>query len=245
MLAQDPWSGVVHDVDEAPDLSEYDRGRTVYDGLGQPLGVFPLIPLIASALPAIASAAKSVIPAITQIIPKVGSMVSNLMPQGGGAPAPMPAQPAPYMPPPGPAPAIVPVPGPVSPTVAPSGPGRIVVVRRPRRRRRKPMVVEDGRTGFLHELPFLPPSWWRARQMMQMRAPGYQRPYPVGWTTPALPYTGMQPRRLYMRCSVWPQRAGLVPQFANQMMPGTPGYPGMPGQPGMGGRRRRRGRRRR
>jgi hypothetical protein len=243
MLAQDPVSGFVHEVDETPDLSEYHVGEVVYDGLGQPLGLFPLIPLIASALPAIASAAKAVLPAVTKIIPKVGSLVSSLVPSGGPMPAPPVVAPAP---------AIVPVPTPVptpvpSTVVAPSGPSQIVVVRRPRRRRRKRMVYEDGRTGFLHELPFLSPPWWRLRQMMQARAPGYQRPYPIGWTTPALPYTGMQPRRLYMRCSVWPQRAGLVPQFANQMVPGTPGYPGYPGQPGagMGGRRRRRGRRRR
>lgn len=34
---------------------------------------------------------------------------------------------------------------------------------------------------------------------------------PVGWTTSALPYTGTAPRRLYLRCSVWPGQAGLVP----------------------------------
>ena len=116
------------------------------------------------------------------------------------------------------------------------------------------MVVEDGRTGYLHELPWMP----QQMQMMAQRNPQW-RGYPVGWVSPVLPYTGMQPRRLYMRCSVWPHRAGLVPQFANQMqpgMPGMPGGPGMPGMPGMpggppgmpgagGGRRRRRGRRRR
>ena len=112
------------------------------------------------------------------------------------------------------------------------------------------MHVEDGRTGFVHEfpgVPFLQP-WWRQQmlarqQMMMRRAPGYYRPPPVGWVTPALPFTGTQPRRLYMRCSVWPAPAGLVPQFATQ--PGQ--YPGAPGaQPGGGGgRRRHRGRRRR
>jgi hypothetical protein len=111
------------------------------------------------------------------------------------------------------------------------------------------MHVEDGRTGFVHEMPMVP--WmnplqqWRQQMLMRQgmlrRAPGYYRPPPVGWVTPALPFTGAQPRRLYMRCSVWPAPAGLVPQFANQ-----PGVPGMPGaQPGGGGRRRHRGRRRR
>jgi hypothetical protein len=116
------------------------------------------------------------------------------------------------------------------------------------------MHVEDGRTGFVHEMPVPPwmPLQWRQqmlmRQRMMGRAPGYHRPPPVGWVTPALPFTGAQPRRLYMRCSVWPAPAGLVPQFANQpgQFPGMPGMPGAPGaQPGRGGRRRRRGRGRR
>ncbi len=53
------------------------------------------------------------------------------------------------------------------------------------------MVVEDGRTGFLHEFP-INPMLWRMRALN--RPPGYQRPWPIGWVTPALPYTGMQPR---------------------------------------------------
>ncbi|MBZ5701872.1 MAG: hypothetical protein LAN84_08490 [Acidobacteriia bacterium] len=66
---------------------------------------------------------------------------------------------------------------------------------------------------------------------------------PVGWTTPALPYTGPHPRRLYMRCSVWPGPAGLVPVAPGQWpgapgMPGAPGGPGAPGMPGGGMRRR-------
>ena len=115
------------------------------------------------------------------------------------------------------------------------------------------MLVEDGRTGFVHEFPApfpMNPLWWRMRQMQQQQQPYYRRPWPVGWVSPALPYTGAAPRRLYMRCSVWPQRAGLVPQFATQPgYPGAPGMPGMPGVPGMpgggmGGRHRRRRRRR-
>lgn len=89
--------------------------------------------------------------------------------------------------------------------------------------------------------PFLPSPrpWWR--------------PMPVGWVTPALPYTGMLPRRMYLRCSMWPGPTGMVPTFATQgpggpVPPGAPGIPGMPGMPGIpgpmgprrGGRRRRR-----
>ena len=53
---------------------------------------------------------------------------------------------------------------------------------------------------------------------------------------PSLPYTGLGPRRLYMRCAVWPGPQGLVPGYAANMSPGAqPGFPGsrcgMPGMP--------------
>ena len=76
----------------------------------------------------------------------------------------------------------------------------------------------------------------------------YQPPYgapgqiPAGWNRPNLPYTGLGPRRMYMRCAVWPGPQGLVPNHAGNMQPGLPGFPGpMPG--GYGVRRRRRHRR--
>ena len=78
------------------------------------------------------------------------------------------------------------------------------------------------------------------------------RPWPLGWIRQSLPYTGLGPRRLYMRCAVWPGPQGLVPGYAANMPPGAqaamPGFPGMPALPGMpvmpgpfrGGRRRHR-----
>jgi hypothetical protein len=68
-------------------------------------------------------------------------------------------------------------------------------------------------------------------------------PWPLGWQRAPLPYTGLGPRRLYMRCAVWPGPQGLVPGYAANMPPGM--QPGMPGFPGpMGGGRRRHHRRR-
>jgi hypothetical protein len=69
----------------------------------------------------------------------------------------------------------------------------------------------------------------------------YQPPYgmprpPAGWSRPSLPYTGLGPRRMYMRCAVWPGPQGLVPNHAANMPPGFPGA--MAGR--FGGRRRRR-----
>jgi hypothetical protein len=77
--------------------------------------------------------------------------------------------------------------------------------------------------------------------------PFFRAPPPVGWVTPALPFTGQEPRRMYMRCAVWPGPNGMVPGFATQALP-APGTPAMPGAPGampmpMPMRRRRRRRR--
>src|SRR4051812_35546232 len=53
------------------------------------------------------------------------------------------------------------------------------------------------------------------------------RPFapPVGWVTAALPYTGVQPRRMYLRCSAWPGPAGMVPAMPMQQ-PNAPGAGG-------------------
>lgn len=55
-----------------------------------------------------------------------------------------------------------------------------------------PTGVPFGPTGF----PMMPPA------------------IPTGWVRPPLPYTGLGPRRLYMRCAVWPGPSGLVPAMA-------------------------------
>lgn len=163
MLVRDPYSGYLHEVptyggysgygyaeapfEEAPDLSEYEMGQVVYDGLGNPVGLLPaLLPLIASALPAIAGAAKAAIPAIASAIPQVANVVSSLVPRAAGGLLPLPPVPAAV----GPVPVPVPVlPSPTGPAVAPYpsssygpsagstivGPNQFRIIRRPRRRR--------------------------------------------------------------------------------------------------------------
>jgi hypothetical protein len=104
-------------------------------------------------------------------------------------------------------------------------------------------------------LPFLP-AMQAALNMLPPHLRGaflqnfqQRSPWPAGWQRAPLPYTGLGPRRLYMRCAVWPGPQGLVPGYAANMPPGAlPGMPGFPGAPGMpvpggGGRRHRRRRR--
>lgn len=108
-------------------------------------------------------------------------------------------------------------------------------------RRPSPPLVGAG--GLPSPVTGLPP--WLQQSLRQI-GPFRRFAPPVGWVTPALPYTGQQPRRMYMRCSVWPGPAGLVPEAPGQWpgapgTPGAPGGPGVPGAPGMpGGFRRRR-----
>lgn len=78
--------------------------------------------------------------------------------------------------------------------------------------------------------------------------PAFRPPPPLGWIRPPLPYTGLGPRRLYMRCAVWPGPRGLVPAHAATMLPTpTPATAAAAAQQAtaMGMRRRRRFRRRR
>jgi hypothetical protein len=95
-------------------------------------------------------------------------------------------------------------------------------------------------------MPF-PPSGFpypaQGGSMYPPRWPPYGGPFhhPLGWIRPSsnLPYTGLGPQRMYMRCAVWPGPKGLVP--GPGMMP-----PGMqPGMPGAGGGHRHHRRRRR
>lgn len=58
---------------------------------------------------------------------------------------------------------------------------------------------------------------------------GFRPPMPAGippgWMRPPVPYTGLQPRRRYMRCVSWPGPPGLVPASAAMTPPGA-----VPGQ---------------
>ena len=114
---------------------------------------------------------------------------------------------------------------------------QLPLMRGPRDQRYRASACESpGMPGFAPPLPAAP-----------FMPGGMPRPWPLGWIRPSLPYTGLGPRRLYMRCAVWPGPQGLVPANAANMSPGTgmPGFPvatAMPilASPFRGGRRRHR-----
>jgi hypothetical protein len=259
MLARDPMTGYLHGIPDYPlghwpdaqNRAHYGLSGVTYDRLGNPVGLFPAI---AAALPAIAAALPAVSGLVKRFIrPPTPPPVASPPPPALVPPSAV-VQPMPVT---APVPGIAP-----PPVALFQGRVRRRRYRRQRfppaatQSRGMPLTEGGGSmfsqnrlAGALYEAPdaqlYEAPPWpypgpspspWaiaqQARQMMLQRPPFYRRPWPPGWVSPSQPYTGLQPRRLYLRCSVWPFRPGLVPAFAAQV-PGTPGMPGMPGAPGM------------
>jgi hypothetical protein len=97
----------------------------------------------------------------------------------------------------------------------------------------------------------VPPALQQGLQNLiaqQRRFSAFRRPSPRGWRHPSLPYTGLGPRRLYMRCAVWPGPKGMVPAHAAAAQAGQmqqiAQQAAMRAAGMMGRRRGRRGRRR-
>ena len=216
MVVQDALTGYVH---EAPDIGYAEApdafGQVAYDGYGNPVGLLPgLINLFRGR-------------------------------RRRSAPAPMPIPPAPAadMPPPD-----MPPPEPGAGEVAYDEFGNpvgfinvlppMLRFRPPALRFTPPRIIWSPVLRRFVRWVFSPTQqrWVQVPAAAPVAAPGapYRRPWPLGWIRPQLPYTGLGPNRMYMRCAVWPGPKGLVPTLA--MQPGAAA--------GAGSRRRRRRRRR-
>jgi hypothetical protein len=231
MLAQDSL-GYVHEV---PDpgygygLAEYPDGSVGevpmaldgYGGYGSPMGLPFLAPLAAALAPMAAQAVSRFLPGAAQAVGRaVGGIIPGAL-QAAGAAGRLIGQGMGAFRQGFNQGGMVPTPWGPRPAMPgmPGMPG---------------MPSMPGMPGM--PMPFPRPGFYPR--------PFFRAPAPVGWVTPALPFTGSRPRRMYLRCAAWPGPTGLVPAFANQALP-PPGMPGAPGMPVPGGarRRRRRGRR--
>ncbi len=245
MLAQDPVTGQLYEV---PDSQLYGTGYAeaptmMYDGLGNPVGWAFLAPLAAKlAAKALPVVAKYAAPLAQRFLPAIRRAAGGIAPQiaqqavpaaWGGRPlvaqafAP-PGGPVPYMPapmPPAPMPSSIEEEYGQYGEYPPPGPMQMPPP--------APMALPVQPMPGQFPLPVRPRPYCRA-------------PQPVGWITPALPFTGMRPRRLYLRCSVWPGPKGLVPTIATQPGAPAPVQPMAPAAAPRGSARRRpRGRGRR
>lgn len=209
MLVQDTLTGYLHEVPDAqlyePEYAEYPEpmGEVVYDGFGNPVGLPFLAPLAAKALPVLAS---RLIPAAARALPGIvrgargairrflpfARRVQRAMPRAIQQFAPV-AQAFQQS-----VPGAIQQFAPVAQAFQQPPPGAMV----------QPMPAPGGETDFA-EVPYQLP-------MAALRTP-YRRPsVPPGWIPRPSPYTGLQPRRLYMRCLTWRGPGGLVPAQAAQ-----------------------------
>ena len=98
MLAQDPLTGYFHEVPEAlydygyAEYPEVAEAPVAYDGLGYPVGLPFLAPIMGALAPMAARAVGGLIPQAGRLIggllPQAGGLLRRLFPGGGRAPAP-------------------------------------------------------------------------------------------------------------------------------------------------------------
>jgi hypothetical protein len=178
-----------------------EMGEVVYDGFGNPVGIFPGL----NPFKAIGSAVR-----------KVGSLVPSPLRGlvgGGGFPG-------------------IPLPHQLLASIANRiGAQRRLIQSYRMSGRPVPPAILQNLQGLLA----------RYRGLRSGGFPGRGRtPWPLGWIRRPLPYTGLGPRRIYMRCAVWPGPRGLVPAHAATMQAAVAAQQAA----AMGGRRGRRRRRR-
>lgn len=200
MLYQDGL-GMLYEVPEpnlyglgfANDPYGVGESQVVYDGLGNPVGIWPFDDIGK----AVGGLVKTALPAVASFIPG-GSLISQALPAVAAALAPS-APSAPQVPqvmPPAAPPGAYPVAPGMTMSMTGGYPGAPAT----------PMPMPGGYPGA----PGYPQGPFPGAPGMPYPAP------PPGWVQPPVPYGGLSPQRLYMRCSVWPGPRGLVPAMAAQ-----------------------------
>jgi hypothetical protein len=213
MLVQDTLTGSLHEVPDSQPYGAYlgefpdQMGEVAYDGFGNPVGLAFLAPLAAKfaptalkALPGIFRGARS---AIRRFVPAARAFQRALP----GAiqqfvPAARAFQQA--------------LPGAVQ-HFAPAAQAFQQAV---------PAAVQQfapAAQAFQQTMPGPMPAPGEEAEFAEvpypMTATPFMRPPPPGWIPRPSPYTGLQPRPVYMRCLVWRGPRGLVPARAAQTPP--------------------------
>ena len=211
MLYQDTLTGMLHEVPDSQvagygeDPYGVGEGQMVYDGLGNPLG-FSLRRAIGKLASKAAPFASALPGPWGQIASRALPIVSRAMSSAGQSRPPMQSMAPPQFMPPQ-----------IEPEPAGAEMGEMpMVYRRPGT---YPMPMRPPVPA--RWVPATPAHWgaagppvWSPRPPVAMQPPMYPgtRPgIPAGWKRPQVPYTGVQPRRVYMRCAVWRGPGGLVP----------------------------------
>jgi hypothetical protein len=224
MLVQDTLTGYLHEVPDSQAYGAYlgelpdQMGEVAYDGFGNPVGFAFLAPLAAKFAPRVLKALpgifRGVRGAIRRFVP-VARAVQGALPRAIQQFAPA-AQAFQQA-----LPGVVQQFAPVAQAFQQPPPGAM----------EQPMPAPGGEGEFA-EVPYPMPTT------------AFRRPPPPGWIPRPSPYTGLRPRRAYMRCLVWRGPGGLVPAQAAQTPPGALVPPATAGARRMRRTRRIGGRRR-
>jgi hypothetical protein len=240
MLVQDTLTGYLHEVPDSqlyePEYAEYPEpmGEVVYDGFGNPVGLpflapiaSALAPMAAKALPGVVkrlSSFRRFIPGARLIQRALPGAIQRFAPVAQALQRAVPgairqfAQPLQAL--------QQAVPGaiqqfaPVAPAFQQAPPGVVQqfapVAQAYQQALPGPMTQPMPGAGEeeFAEVPY------------PLIARPFMRPPPPGWIPQPSPYTGLQPRRAYMRCLVWRGPKGLVPAQAAQTPAGTIAPPG-------------------
>ena len=205
MLYQDTLTGMLHEVPDsqvgwgfAEDPYGVGESQMLYDGLGNPLGWGFIKKLVKKAAPFVA----------TSMLGPYGNIIKTALPMVRKALSPVAAQTAAAF-----RQQALRQLTPVAPVVAEAAPGVAGV----------PVAVAPATPIVpVAAAPVMPAA---AAAVAQPLAPG-GRPLPIGWRRPPIPYTGLRPRRVYLRCSAWPGPRGLVPVNAATATPQGPAVVG-------------------
>jgi hypothetical protein len=196
MLVQDTLTGYLHEVPDSqlyePEYAEYPEpmGEVAYDGFGNPVGLAFLAPLAAKLAPMALARLPGILRGARGVIKRFAPAARRALP--GAIQQFAPAAQAFQQAPPG----VVQQFAPVAQAFQQPPPAAM----------QQPMPGPGGEAEFA-EVPYPVP------------ATPFMRPPPPGWIPRPSPYTGLRPRRVYMRCLVWRGPKGLVPARAAQTPP--------------------------
>jgi hypothetical protein len=196
MLVQDTLTGYLHEVPDSqlyePEYAEYPEpmGEVAYDGFGNPVGFAFLAPLAAKLAPMALARLPGILRGVRGAIKRFVPAARRALPAAVQQFAP--AAQAFQQAPPG----VVQQFAPVAQAFQQPPPAAM----------QQPMPAPGGEAEFA-EVPY-----------PVMTTP-FRRPPPPGWIPRPYPYTGLRPRRVYMRCLVWRGPKGLVPARAAQTPP--------------------------
>ena len=196
MLVQDTLTGYLHEVPDSqlyePEYAEYPEpmGEVAYDGFGNPVGLAFLAPLAAKLAPMALARLPGILRGVRGAIRRFVPAAQRALP--GAIQQFAPAAQAFQQALPG--------------AIQQFAPAAQAFQQPPPAAMQQPMPGPGGEAEFA-EVPY------------PMMATPFMRPPPPGWIPRPSPYTGLRPRRAYMRCLVWRGPRGLVPARAAQTPP--------------------------